>query len=256
VGKYYDAMSRLTPAREEQFDALDGANGTTTQDGADGSQPGRSIVPLPASQQLLGSLTRSEEIRSLCERIAPMAMVDSSIRLLVSGCSPGDGATTVAAALAFDLSQRLALETLLVDAHLRRPSLHRIFGRNAPTPQVVLDGALQMHSTGWPRLELASCCLPGEESGRRAALAQLEERMAAFPAAVIDLGVARLDSRMLPLARPGDPILLVIRYGYTKRRDVATTAAALRGANRTLAGAILNAVADTAVTRGTKARRQ
>jgi len=247
VGKYYDAMNRLTPAAEEQFDA--------TYDG-NRAEPGRWMVPLPAGYQLLGALTRSEEIRSLCERIAPTAMVESSVRLLVSGCSPGDGVTTVAAALALDLSQRLALQTLLVDAHLRRPSLHRLFAGRTDAPEVVLDGALQMHSTGWPRLELVSCCMPGEEAERRAALAQLEDRLGAFPAAVIDLGVARLDSRMLPLARPGDPILLVVRYGCTKRRDMATTTTALRGANRTLAGAILNAAADTAANRRGKARRQ
>lgn len=245
MDKYYDALSRLTPVSEERYDPSR----------VNRVEPGRAVVPMPPGHQLLGSLARSEEIRSMCERIAPMAMVENSVRLLVSGCSPGDGASTVAAALAFDLSQRLALETVLVDAHLRRPSLHRLFSRGPQTPEVVLDGALQMRPTGWPRLELATCCMSGDESDRRAALAQLEDRLGAFPAAVIDLGVARLDSRMLPLARPGDPILLVVRSGSTKRRDLATTAAALRGANRTLAGAILNA-ADTAASFGRKSRRQ
>jgi Mrp family chromosome partitioning ATPase len=236
VSKYYEAMRRLTPARTEEAD-------DTFEEAlvdVDESSRSHAIVPLPAGHRLLGALSRSDEIRSLCERIAPMAVVENSVRLLVSGCSPGDGASTVAASLAFDLSQRLSLETLLVDAHLRHPSLHRLFMRGPRSPEVVLDGALQMRPTGWPRLELATCCLSGAED-RRTALAQLEDRLGAFPAAVIDLGVTRLDSRMLPLARPHDPILLVVRYGSTRRQEVATTAAALRAANRTLAGAILNA---------------
>ena len=245
MDKYYEALSRLPPNPDRPFEAP----------AANRAGPTRAVVPMPPGHQLLGALARSEEIRSMCERIAPMAVVENSVRLLVSGCSPGDGATTVAAALAFDLSQRLALETLLVDAHLRRPTLHRLFARGAQTPEMVLDGAVQMRPTGWPRLELVTCCMTDDEGDRRAALAQLEDRLAAFPAAVIDLGVARLDSRMLPLARPGDPILLVVRSGSTKRRDLATTAAALRGANRTLAGAILNA-ADKAAPFGRGLRRQ
>jgi Mrp family chromosome partitioning ATPase len=249
VSKYYEAMSRLKPTDEEERDE------TIIEESGEAARS-NAVVPLPAAHQLLGSLARSDEIRSLCERIAPIAVVENSVRLLVSGCSPGDGATTVAASLAFDLSQRLALETLLVDAHLRHPSLHRLFMRGPRSPEVMLDGGLQLRPTGWPRLELATCCLSDTDAERREVLAQLEDRLGAYPAAVVDLGVTRLDSRMLPLARPGDPILLVVRYGSTRRRDVATTAAALRGTNRTLAGAILNATADSAVHLGRKSRSQ
>jgi len=45
----------------------------------------------------------------------------------------------------------------------------------------------------------------------------------------------------LPLMRPTDPILLVVRYGQTERKELATAAAALRAADRTVAGVILNA---------------
>jgi Mrp family chromosome partitioning ATPase len=45
---------------------------------------------------------------------------------------------------------------------------------------------------------------------------------------------------MLPLARPGDPVVLVVRYGHTERQELATTAGALRAANRAIAGVILN----------------
>jgi Mrp family chromosome partitioning ATPase len=239
VSKYYQAISRLTSVSHEEPDE------TILEDVTEPAHS-NAIVPMPVADRLLGSLAQSDEIRSLCERIAPMAVVENSVRLLVSGCSPGDGATTVAAALAFDLSQRLSLDTILVDAHLRHPSLHRIFTRGPRSPELLLDGALQLRPTGWPRLQLATCCLSGADAERRAVLAQLEDRLAGFPAVVIDLGVTRLDSRMLPLARPGDPILLVVRYGSTRRQDVATTAIGLRAANRTLAGAILNATAASA----------
>jgi hypothetical protein len=57
-----------------------------------------------------------------------------------------------------------------------------------------------------------------------------------YPAVVVDLGVTWLDSGMSPLIRPTDPILLVARYGQTKRQELASAAAGLRAANRALAG--------------------
>jgi Mrp family chromosome partitioning ATPase len=104
-----------------------------------------------------------------------------------------------------------------------------------------LDGSLQLRTTGWPRLTLATCCLQGNDEQSEAAMAELSAVLNTFPAAVIDLGVARLDPRMLPLMRPTDPILLVVRYGQTERKELATTAAALRVADRTVAGVVMNA---------------
>jgi len=50
----------------------------------------------------------------------------------------------------------------------------------------------------------------------------------------------RLDARTLPLARVNDPIILVVRRGLTKRAELSTTSAALRAANRVVAGVIFN----------------
>jgi capsular exopolysaccharide synthesis family protein len=47
--------------------------------------------------------------------------------LLVSSAQPGEGKTTVSANLAISLAQ-LGRRTLLIDADIRRPCLHRLFG--------------------------------------------------------------------------------------------------------------------------------
>ncbi|MGH7913949.1 MAG: tyrosine-protein kinase family protein, partial [Candidatus Binataceae bacterium] len=143
-----------------------------------------------------------------------------------------------------DISQRLGLRTMLVDAHLRHPSLHRLFqppGRR--TPELVLDGALQIRATEWPRLELVTCCLSSPDSQRQL-FEQFETLFGGYSAVIVDLGVARLDARMLPLARTEDPIIMVVRQGHTERRELATTASALRAASRSLAGVILNDAID------------
>jgi len=252
VSKYYDLINRnsaavreplpsprprarLVPKTRELVErpSNDVAPRTDTLD---------SFLPEPLPHDLPGALARQDAIRQLSERIAPTAAVEKSCRVAISGCRPRDGASSIAAALALDLSQRLSMRTILVDANLRCPSLHGVMSPAERTvSQITLDGSLQLRTTGWPRLTLATCCMQGNDDQRDAAIAELAGVLNTFPAAVIDLGVARLDPRMLPLMRPTDPILLVVRYGQTERKELATTAAALRDADRTVAGVIMNA---------------
>ena len=238
MSKYYDAMTRKQLTRQP--------DGPVPQTSVLVDQAARStsLIALPAQPHGPMALARATDIRDLSERLAPLAAVENSTRVLVSGCRRGDGASTVAAALAIDLSQRLGLRTLLVDAHLRHPAMHRLLishRRNAL--ELVLDGSVQTRSTDWPRLALLTCC-PDEEEDQKQMLGQLEGLLGEYPAVVVDLGVPRLDARTLPLARPADPILLVVRQGQTERRELATSADALRAANRTLAGVVLNATTD------------
>jgi Mrp family chromosome partitioning ATPase len=244
VSKYYDAIQRSAagdidsersePARLEQ------ANGATFT--INGSAP---AVTLPTLHDLPVSVARAGGIQRLTERLAPLAVVDHAIRLLITGCRPGDGASTIAAALAVDLSQRLGLRTLLVDAHLRHPFLYRLFppnGRGSGELRAVAQ--VRNRPTGWPRLDLATCWLAGEDGSGKELINEFETLADCYSATVIDLGVTRLDARMLALSRPADPILVAVRYGHSERQELATTVNALQAANRTVAGVILNATRD------------
>jgi Mrp family chromosome partitioning ATPase len=205
------------------------------------------LVPRPVFPDMPGTIAKLPGLRNLSERVAPQAAVDNSMRLLVSGCSAGEGTSTIAAALAIDLSQRLNMRTLIVDANLRSPTLHRVFeGPGRASSALVLNGALQIQATSWPRLDLASCCVDGDDAERIAAMQELEALIDAYPATIVDLGVVRLDARTLPLARVSDPIILVVRRGLTKRAELSTTSAALRAANRGVAGVIFNGAAQSA----------
>src|SRR5205085_4232422 len=113
---------------------------------------------LPVAPVVPGEVARAGAIRRLNERIAPLANVGGAVRLLVSGCRPGDGASSVAAGVAIDLSQRLGMRTVLADANLRHPTLHRLFAPPEPAvPEVVLGERFRVQATGWPRLEVVSC---------------------------------------------------------------------------------------------------
>ncbi len=197
-------------------------------------------VPMLRKARTPFEAARDRSLQVLNERVAPLAGVGQSVRLLVTGCRPGDGASTVAVGLALDMSQRLGLRTLLVDAHLRKPELHKLFppalGASAP---LLLGDQFVVRPSTMPRLELASCLPmstdlnPGDTQGYEALLDS-------FLLAVVDLGVVRLDGRLLALARPTDPIIVVTRYGATEREELATTVAALKAASRTVAGVIIN----------------
>jgi Mrp family chromosome partitioning ATPase len=239
MSKYYEAITRPQHSREVE-----------DQHRADASvfhgnpAAAHSLVPLPTLEHVSAAVARANAIRGLTERLAPVAVIEKSTRLLVTGCRPGDGASTVSAAIAIDISQRLGLRTMLVDAHLRHPSLHRLFQHPGRRPaELVLDGALQVRATEWPRLELVTCCLSSPDSHQQL-FDEFETLLGEYQAAIVDLGVTRLDARMLPLARSTDPILMVVRQGHTERRELATTASALRAASRSVAGVVLNDATD------------
>ncbi|HLH75383.1 MAG TPA: hypothetical protein VKV28_01130 [Candidatus Binataceae bacterium] len=202
--------------------------------------PASSVTQLPIAPSIVGNIARDRAIRRLTERVAPLAALGNPVRLLVSGCRPGDGASSVAGGIALDLSQRLGLRTVLMDLHFRHPTLQRLFA----SPEGAWPAAnalVNVRPTRWSQLALGTCHLPEPGAADGALAAQIDQALDAFPLAVVDFGVLRLDARMLALARPGDAILLVVRYGHTERAELATTVSALRAANRALAGVIFNA---------------
>ncbi len=187
---------------------------------------------------LIGDLARDPALARLSEQLAALGCRDEHVRLLVTGCRPGDGASTIAAAIALDISQRLAMRTLLMDAHLRHPALRSLLARCAAQPRdLTIAMSIGAQRTAWPRLELIARA-PTELS--KPVLEDLGGLMRRFPIAVIDLGVIRLEPRMLALARPTDPILIVARYRHTEQRELLTTAAVLRAAGHRPSGVILN----------------
>ena len=240
MGKYYEVLKRSRDDTE-QF-----ANCDSNLDGVRATPAARATSLLPIVQDVAVTVAQERSIQSLGERIAPLAATSNSLRILVSGCRPGDGASTIAAALAIDLSQRLSIGTLLVDAHLHHPSLHRVFSRRenlAPVPAAA-DGLLRLQPTDWARLELARCEFRDGESERSEFLERFEVLAKDYRSVVVDLGVVRLEPRLLALARVGDPLLLVVRYGHTERQELANTCSGLRAAGRPPAGILLNGAAD------------
>jgi Mrp family chromosome partitioning ATPase len=236
VGKYYQALERLNT--EPEFTAPIGV----APEKSDSRRPETrwALVPSSLPEHIPSAVLQAQALRSISERIAPLAVVETSTRLLVAACNHGDGASTVAGALALDISQRLRLRTLLIDAHLRYPALHLLFKATArPAHPELLDQSLQVRSTGLPNLDLMNF-LPQASDPCQDVPDEVEKYSSSYQVVLVDLGVPRLDPRMLALARASDPIVLVVRYGHTDRAHLNTTVSALRAANRSMAGVIIN----------------
>jgi chain length determinant protein tyrosine kinase EpsG len=165
---------------------------------------------------------QAEHFRSLRSRLLAGALAPRSVRRALAVASPdvGDGKTYLAANLAIALSQ-VGARTLLIDADLRTPRLHGLFGlRNDSGLSHVLARRLQ----GSPAI-LAVPCLPGlfvRPSGtlppnpadlvERATLGSLlQEMVAAFDHVIIDTPAASHGADSAVIADKAGAALLVAR---------------------------------------------
>jgi Mrp family chromosome partitioning ATPase len=242
MSKYFQAMQRGTSTKVlRQTAATEDLLRPPFEDDGEPPKPVTGIpVPTIEGTDLIGALARDASLRRLGEQLAALSTPENPVRLLISGCRAGDGASTLAAALALDLSQRLALRTVLVEGHLRQPGLRNLLAQAAPLPPDLSSAtSVSIQRTAWPRLELISRA-PILAEPSKAMLDDLNGLLRRFPIAVVDLGVIRLEPRMLALARSNDPMLIVTRYLHTERQELLSTAGVLRATNHTVTGVILN----------------
>ena len=236
MSRYFQAMERrktgLVPYADSRTKPL--AEVVTR------SQP-MALVPILEAKGLLDSIAASRSIRNLSEQLGAASAYNGPARILMTGCRQGDGVSTVAAAMALDMSQRLAARTVLVEGQSRVATMHPLFGRPvAPTSATAISASIAVQGTGWPRLETArpEQMELGDHPARM--LEDMDELLARYRLAVVDLGVVRLDPRMLALARPNDPILVVARHLRTDRAEMIATVNLLRNTGHPVAGVILN----------------
>src|ERR1700674_4255199 len=161
------------------------------------------LAPVASAQGLLDSIAACQSLRRLSEQLSASSAYNGPARILMTGCRPGDGVSTVAAA-------------------------------------TVASGSIAVQGTQWPRLETARPEQMDLAEHPARLVEDLDELLMRYRLAVIDLGVVRLDPRMLALARPNDPILIVARHLHTDRAEMIATVNVLRNTGHPVAGVILN----------------
>ena len=107
------------PARAETGGRADRLRARTTREGALDHR----LVAALAPQSLA-----AEQYRSLRTRISSAENGRANRAIIVTSPGKGDGKSLTAANLALTMAQEFQHRVLLIDADLRRPTLHRLFG--------------------------------------------------------------------------------------------------------------------------------
>lgn len=218
------------------------------------------IPPFKAAKQPIPVATEpraaaSEAFRKLRTNFAFLGVDRGSLCCVITSPAAADGKSTVAANLAIALAQA-GQRVALVDADLRRPSLHRIFGleQRVGTTTVLLDKADALDALQQPHSALPAILTSGQlppnpsemlGSGRMRQL--IEELRSAFDVVLVDC------APLLPVTDPmvvshfADGVLLITRAGTTTRDQAQAARIACTKAGATVFGTVLNA---TRVTEG------
>ena len=192
----------------------------------------------------------AESIRALRTRILfpPSGKVPRTI--LVTSASPGEGKSFISANLAISLAQGVDNYCLLVDCDLRKPALHTLFGLSNSTG---LSDYLQ-HKKQIPELltpsgvDKLSILLAGPRSinpaellGSASMTSLVDELAQRYEDRVVLLDSPPLHaaSETTVLAQHVDGVVLVVRYGASRREYVKALADAI-GRDKIL-GVVFNA---------------
>lgn len=170
--------------------------------------------------------------------------------IVITSAGPSEGKSTIAAHLAIANADR-GKKTLMVDADLRRPSLHTKFGVIARDGlSNVLTGELPWQDVvlkveGRPNLNL----LPAGSGSHRAAdligprlSTLLDEFGKEYDLVILDSPPLLGFAECLQMATAADGVLIISRAGETRRRAVAEVISVLTRLRANIIGVVLNQV--------------
>jgi protein-tyrosine kinase len=199
----------------------------------------------------------AEQFRTLRSRLYHLRNHQNLRTLLVTSSMAGEGKTFVTGNLVRSFVRQSDRRVLVIDADLRRPRLHMVFG--APTEPGLSDylrGTCDEASIIQYEGEGNLCLIP---SGTRVSdpsellsngrMKTLLERLApAFDWIVIDSPPCLPVADAAMIAHWCDGLLLVVRAGFTPAAVIARSRKELKGRN--VVGVVLNAVAEDALSYG------
>jgi capsular exopolysaccharide synthesis family protein len=195
----------------------------------------------------------AEAYRSLRNAVL-LASIDRPYKtMLVTSTLPGEGKSNTASNYAVVLAQRGA-RVLVIDADLRRPTLHKGFNiANGTGLSNLILSEVTSEPFAQPLPELQNLQvitagkkvpLPSEALSSARFYSLLKKWESDFDFVVIDSAPLLVVSDSLPLASWVDTIILVTRYNVTPIRALKRTQAILNRTNANVAGVVLNDVSD------------
>lgn len=207
----------------------------------DATRRGNLLIPFDRDHSAV-----ADAFRELRINLRFLEVADGPRVLVVASCLPGDGRTTVAVNLALALAEA-GHTVVLVDGDLRRPRVAaclEIPGEVGLSTVLAGDAALPeaLQQTRFPRLSAlvsgATPANPSELLESPAASGLLAELSVQFDYVLVDTPSLLVTDASV-LAANSQGVLLVARFGATKRRQLTQAVASLRRSGAPLLGAIL-----------------
>jgi exopolysaccharide transport family protein len=236
--------------------------------------PSLGMIPLGSKSGNYGAigkrlaLTASKEVVETVTQVRPQSQMAESYRalrtslllsnlgappkvIMVTSARPQEGKTTTSINTAIVLAQK-GVRVLLVDADLRRPSIHKTLGmgpRSGLSNVLTGSAALQQTITTSPILPNLFIMPAGTpppnpaellaSSNMRDLLAELRQQ---FDHIVIDTPPTLSVTDAVVLSPRADATILVIRSGHTTKQALCRSRDILMQVNAHVAGVLLNAV--------------
>lgn len=195
----------------------------------------------------------AEGLASLGEylHLAHRLFVSSGVSKIVLFCGAdrGAGCTWVCARTAIALARLTSLDVCVVNANLRSPTLHELFGLE-PSPGLTdyvamhddLGAFVRTLGRGWP--SVLPCGSRGAEVHsvlyspvfRR----KIERLKVAYPYVLVDVGPGSLNPGASQFAGIADGAVLVLGSSSTRREEAMRAKQALEVANIPVLGGVLN----------------
>jgi capsular exopolysaccharide synthesis family protein len=168
----------------------------------------------------------AEQYRSLRTRIKRAEGNRSMRAIVITSPSKGDGKSLTAANLALTMAQEFQQKVLLVDADLRRPTIHRLFGLgDGPGLADVLMGGAELEAAlvALPEYHLTILPAgtppshPAEMLGSSAMRRVLDTLRTRFDRILIDMPPVAPLADLHIVAPQVDGLLMIVRAGMTAR---------------------------------------
>lgn len=205
-------------------------------------------IPRISQGQGEAALVGRESFRSIRTNVR-LAFPDPVKLLSIVSAEPGEGKSTVGSNLALAFAEQ-GRRCLLLDADLRRPTVHRIFGiERSPGLSEVLAGGTPAREAirPFPMNENLDLLAAGAASRSTTELLDseamrrlLDELRRSYDLVVIDTPPLLACSDALPLTVLSDATVVVVRMDRTEHEALADAVAQLREVRASVAGIVLN----------------
>jgi len=192
----------------------------------------------------------SESLRTIRTNVIFSADGDKEKTFMVTSALPGEGKTSVASNLAVVMAS-LGERVLLIDADLRRPSIHKVFRINKiPGLSSYLIRQKEINEiiveSGIDNLSIIPCGItppnPSELLSHPQMPALIEYARNSYDRVIIDTPPVASVTDPIIISRQAHAVLFVIRCGVAPRDAVSKSIQQLIQVQANILGAVLNAV--------------